>query len=240
MFSYKCVFKSMNKHLILTLHMFLICLNYSSCSSPNQINDKLKKELDAILHEDQFYRAYLDPLASERKKDEIAKSLKFSRSYLDSNIFSIINKIDKKNLIKVERILKIYGYPGKSLVGEPTNTAVFLVIQHSSKISKYYQIIEKAGIEGELPFIKVATMLDRKLIEEGKSQLYGTQLEGRFIIKKNKGKEYFMYVLPISDAKNVNKRRKEAGFETTVEQNAERFGIRIKNTYTPKLVKSHN
>lgn len=38
-------------------------------------------------------------------------------------------------------------------------------------------------------------------------------------------------ILVISNPENVNKRRKEAGFDTTVEENALRFGI-IYKAYT--------
>lgn len=43
--------------------------------------------------------------------------------------------------------------------------------------------------------------------------------------------EEFEYVVPIKDPKNVNKRRKEAGFDNTVEENASRFGI-VYKAYT--------
>ena len=44
-------------------------------------------------------------------------------------------------------------------------------------------------------------------------------------------KEPFEYVLPIKDAKNVNKRRKKAGFDSTVEENAQRLGV-VYKVYT--------
>lgn len=87
-----------------------------------------------------------------------------------------MRKIDSLNIHKVEQIIAKYGYPGKTMVGEPENTAVFYVIQHSNKIQKYYPLIEKAGKSGELPFKYTAMMLDRKLSGEGKEQVYGTQV----------------------------------------------------------------
>lgn len=54
-----------------------------------------------------------------------------------------MQKRDSLNLIKVEEIIKQYGYPGKSLVGEPTNIAAWYVIQHSSKIGDYLLMIEQ-------------------------------------------------------------------------------------------------
>ena len=135
-------------------------------------------------------------------------------------------KTDSINLLKVEKIIERYGYPGKSMVGTPTNTAAFLVIQHSPKIPKYFPIIEQAGKNKEIPFTDVAMMQDRLLTEARKPQIYGTQLQGKSIVDKHTGKtRQIIYVLPIENAREVNKRRKQAGFQTTVEENARRFGI---------------
>jgi hypothetical protein len=220
----------MNKLILL----ILLTLMTFGCVSHHKINSELKAELDSISIQDQTLRQYSDNQTSEIEKDEILKQTGYSREYLDKNLWILMSKIDRTNLLKVENIIKKFGYPGKSLVGEPTNTVAFLVIQHSRKISKYFPVIEKAGKNGELPFNKVAMMLDRKLTEEGKEQVYGIQLEGKLITNKETGKkEQFIYVLPIKNPENVNERRKKAGFETTVEQNAERFGIQYK-IYTYK------
>lgn len=193
------------------------------------INNELKKELNEILFKDQIYREFIDSETSEERKIEISKITKLDKDYLQKNIWNLMNNVDSENIVKIEEIISKYGYPGKSLVGEPENTAAFYVIQHSNKIEKYYPIIERAGKNGELPFKYTAMMLDRKLTGEQKPQIYGTQLAFRMITNPKTGKqENFTYVLPIEDAKNVNKRRKEAGFDTTVEENAKRFGIEYK------------
>lgn len=213
-----------------TILLILISLISFGCKSQNKINEDLKSDLDSILIQDQIFREYIDIQTNEPRKQEIAKLTGYSKEYLDRNMWSLINKTDSLNLVKVERIISKYGYPGKSIVGQPTNTAVFLVIQHSPKIAKYYPLIEKAGKDKEIPFSDVAMMLDRKLTEEKKPQIYGTQLEGKSITNKITGKkEQIIYVLPIENAKNVNNRRKKAGFETTVEENAKRFGVEYKN-----------
>lgn len=60
-------------------------------------------------------------------------------------------KNDSINIRRIEILILKHGYAGKSLVGEPTNETMWYVIQHSNKIKKYYPLIEKAGIENELP-----------------------------------------------------------------------------------------
>lgn len=185
--------------------------------------------MDEILFKDQIYREFSDNETTEERRDEIAKLTNMDKDYLRQNTWSLINTADAENIVRVENIIMKHGYPGKSLVGEPTNTAVFYVIQHSDKIEKYYPVIKKAGDEGELPYKYVAMMLDRKLTSELKPQIYGTQLGFRTITNPQTGaQENFIYVLLIEDPKNVNKRRKEAGFDTTVEENTKRFGIEYK------------
>lgn len=208
-----------------------------SCFAQKPINIELKKQLDTLLQKDQGIREYFDSQVKEKRKDEIAQFLNYQRSFLDKNNWKIINTIDSINLDKVEGIIAKYGYPGKTLVGEPENTAVFFVVQHSKQIPKYYGLIEKAGKEKELPFKYVAMMLDRKLADEGKEQVYGTQIFSKMITNIKTGKkEQFSYVVPIKDAKNVNKRRMEAGLDLTVEENAQRLGVVYKE-YTIAEIK---
>jgi hypothetical protein len=208
-----------------------------NCFAQKPINIELKKQLDSILQTDQGIREFLDSEVKEERKDAIAQLLNYPRAVLDKSAWLIMRKIDSTNIEKVETLIAKYGYPGKTLVGEPENTAVFFVIQHSNKIPKYYPLIEAAGKAGELPFKYTAMMLDRKLTGEGKEQVYGTQVYMQKINNPKTGKEEpFEYVMPIKDAKNVNRRRKEAGFDTTVEENALRLGVVYKE-YTKAQIK---
>jgi len=220
-----------------TIFVSLLTVISISCFAQKTINVELKKQLDTILQTDQGIREFLDPEVKEERKDAIAQLLNYPRTVLDKNAWRIMQKIDSINIEKVERIITKYGYPGKTLVGEPENTAVFYVIQHSNKIQKYYQLIEKASKAKELPYKYAAMMLDRKLTSEGKEQIYGTQVYTEMISNPKTGKkEPFEYVMPIKDAKNVNKRRKEAGFDSTVEENAQRLGV-IYKEYTREQIR---
>ncbi|WP_051691675.1 DUF6624 domain-containing protein [Pedobacter borealis] len=219
--------------------LFLFILGTASiASAQKQINIELKKQLDSILQLDQGIREFGDTETSEKRKDTIAALFNSSKEMLMKSQWKIMKEIDSIHLKKVEAIIAKYGYPGKTLVGEPTNTTVFYVIQHNpGVIPKYYRLIEKAGKSGELPFKYTAMMLDRKLSSEGKEQIYGTQVYGMQILNPQTGKkDFFQYVIPIKDAKNVNKRRKKAGFDTTVEENTKRFGFAYK-VYTLDEIK---
>lgn len=220
------------------LHTIILLLVFSFFQAQTKINQNLKMELDSILKSDQILREYVDSETTENRKTEILKETGYSKDGFLNNIWGIINKQDSINFVKVERIIAEYGYPGKTLVGEPTNEAAWYVIQHSDKISKYFPLIEKAGANNEIDFTKVAMMHDRLLTSQGKEQIYGTQGAGRRIINKETGKEeYFRYIIPIRNPEKVNELRKKAGFTSTVEENAKRMEIEYK-VYTLDDIKN--
>ena len=215
----------MNKY---TPAIFLLLI-FSFSQAQTKINQNLKMELDLILKSDQILREYIDSETTEKRKLEILKETGHSKEELLQNTWGIINKQDSINLIKVERIIAEYGYPGKTLVGEPTNEAAWNVIQHTGKTAQYFPLIEKAGADNEIDFTKVAMMQDRLLTSQGKEQIYGTQGAGKRIVNKETGKEeYIRYILPIKNPKMVNELRKKAGFTSTVEENAKRLEIEYK------------
>lgn len=225
--------------MIMKILFLALLIPLSLSSSAQKIKDiSLKRQLDTILKTDQGIREFLDTEVKEARKDTLARLLNYPRAILDKSPWLIMQKIDSLNVLKVERIIAQYGYPGKTMVGEPENTAVFFVIQHSNKIQRYYPLIEKAGKSGELPFKYTAMMLDRKLGGEGKEQVYGTQVFMQTIKNPKTGKKKpFSYVVPIKDPKNVNKRRREAGFDSTVEENALRLGV-VYKIYTLEEIKA--
>jgi hypothetical protein len=129
----------------------------------------------------------------------------------------------------VEEIIAKYGYPGKSLVGEPTNRSVYYVIQHSDKIEQYFPLIEKAGQDDEIPQRLVAMMHDRLLVGQGKEQIYGTQINGQLVINKETGaEEGFQFLWPIAYPDKVNDLRKDVGFTNSIEEYVTSMGLEFK------------
>ena len=192
-------------------------------------NAALKKELDSLFAVDQQYRKFVMNKDLGGKADSLAQALNVPREQLPDYLGREMMRLDASNLQRLEQIMGQYGYPGKTLVGEPTNVAAFYIIQHSPKIKQYIPLIEAAARKGELPFYEYAKMQDRLLMQEGKEQIYGTQGRG-FATKGADGRPgpMQMFIWPIKDPKNVNQRRKEAGFTDTVEENARRLGIEYK------------
>ncbi|WP_342644809.1 DUF6624 domain-containing protein [Mucilaginibacter sp. CSA2-8R] len=191
-----------------------------------QINLPLKHKLDSIYVLDQKYRAALTALNSGGKADSIAALFNRPAKGLQWFLISDMPRVDSLNMLKIRSVIKIYGYPGKSLVGELTNEVAWNVIQHSPHIKEYIRMVEKAAKHKEIPFTLYAKMQDRLLVEEGKEQIYGTQIQGLSITNKNTGKqEMHMFVWPIYDASKVNALRKKAGFDQSIEAYAKTFGV---------------
>jgi hypothetical protein len=182
-----------------------------------QPNLRLKHELDSLHEVDQRYRAMLFDPRLNRKPDSLATALGVPISELNATIGENMRRADTRNMERVHAIVQQYGYPGKSLVGVPTNEAVWNVVQHNpTTIPRYLPLIKAAAERGELPFHRYATMLDRQLVNEGKAQRYGTQLQNF------NGRPPFVW--PIENPAQVNQLRQQAGFTQTVEQYAATFG----------------
>lgn len=206
------------KHL---LYVALISLSALPAAAQTKLNLQLKHELDSLYALDQRYRAMLFDPRINRNPDSLATALGVAKAELNATIMGQMQRTDLTNLERMQAILKQVGYPGKSLVGTPTNQAAWNVIQHAPKtIPQYLPIIKLAAEKGELPFNRYATMLDRQLMNEGKEQLYGTQVLGY------NGQPPFVW--PIQNPAQVNQRRKQAGFKDTVAENAASLGVSYK------------
>lgn len=152
---------------------------------------------------DQKYRVYLHFLGQYSNED--AKKYVENEEYLGE---------------KYKKIIKEKGLPTISMVGKFSSIQFFLMVQHSFDKRKYYKLIKKAWEKGDYDSVSYAMLTDRVLMEKGKKQIYGTQFS-----KSTKDKKYpnQLILWPVEDFKNVNKRRKEMGFTTTVEENAKLF-----------------
>lgn len=205
------------------IFLLLFMLSTFLINAQQKVNETLKKELDEIMTVDQGYRMLFDSEITPEKKEKLLKDLNIDKEEFEKKSWQLVAEHDSLNMQKIENIIAQYGYPGKTLVGEPTNQAAWYVIQHSTKIGKYLPLIKEAGKKKEIPFTWVAMMEDRYLMNENKEQIYGTQGKGE-MTKDKEGKEIFInFVWPVKDLKNVNKRRKEAGFDSTIEENAQRM-----------------
>lgn len=114
--------------------------------------------------------------------------------------------IDKENTQRVKSIIKKYGWPGKSLIGEKGSDGIWLLVQHADHDLRFQKkclrLVQDAVEKGEAKKEHVAYLTDRIMVRESKNQLYGTQFK---LDKKNNS----LSVHKIKDPKNLSKRRKE-------------------------------
>lgn len=161
------------------------------------VNKEVALKLFYMGIEDQKYRAILPALGQVE---------------FDSNgLFRV--PVSMEMMDQLEEIIKKYGFPGISLAGKLGSKNAFLILQHSFKIKKYYKQVKKLYEKGDFSPTDYAMLTDRYLMDKNRKQIYGTQLE---MNPRKTGGYYVLY--PVKDFKNVNKRRKDIGFASTVEE----------------------
>ena len=221
----------------LTIITFLALL--TSCSVTQNQKDKLKSELTQILKSDQELRELWTPDLRPERKYEILQTYKISESEFQKQGWKITEKNDSINLLKTEKIIKKYGYPGKELVGEKLSNAVWYVIQHSKLpiIEKYFPLMIKAQENGDLSKQQIAMMKDRMLMYQGKEQIYGTQGAGRlFVNPETKKEEWTNFIWPIENPEKVNELRTSMDIKMSIEEYAKSMGIDYSKKYTLKEI----
>ncbi|MBT0609058.1 BT_3928 family protein [Aequorivita echinoideorum] len=174
-----------------------------------KLNLQMKQRLDSIAILDQKYRVLMRTQNPEERA-ELGKKMKLTEAEYSGDLQQLQAILDNANMKYIEKLFVQSGYPGKSVVGEPTNTVAWEVLQHNpDKIETYLPLIKKAGEAGEIPMTMAATMEDQYLMNQGKPQIYGTQVR-----VEDSGEKY---IWPIENPESVNDRRKKAGFDQTVE-----------------------
>ncbi|CAM1361381.1 conserved hypothetical protein [Tenacibaculum litopenaei] len=124
-------------------------------------------------------------------------------------------KEDHRNQELVISIIEKCGIPTLNEVTQKEMTAIWLGLQHTTKKhrKKYFPQIEKAVKNGDLSKQQYALMKDRILMDEGKPQIYGSQIKD--------GKLY-----QLENPATVNERRKKMGMGT-IEEYLKRFNIQF-------------
>lgn len=129
------------------------------------------------------------------------------------NDFIKFAKEDHRNQELVISILEKCGMPTLKEVTQKQMNAIWLGLQHSDKKirKKYFPLVEKAVENRDLSKQQYALMKDRMLMDEGKPQIYGSQIEN--------GKLY-----KLENPETVNERRKKMGMKP-IEEYLKYFNI---------------
>jgi len=152
------------------------------------------------------------------KKGEILDSVYQSdqRIRLPNVPFEQFAKEDHRNQELVISIIEKCGMPSLQEVSNKQMNAIWLGLQHTDKKyrKKYFPLIEDAVNAGDLSKQQYALMKDRILMDDGKPQLYGSQIKN--------GKLY-----KLEAPASVNERRKDMGMEP-LEDYLKNFNIEYK------------
>jgi hypothetical protein len=186
----------------------------NKAQTESHLNKPLAEELNAIFEDDQKYRLLVDSAEKVSGKNS---------PQLDS-LNKLIASHDAKNISRVTALLDQYGWLGIDDVGRKGNQALFLVIQHSDAATrkKYLPLMREAAERSKAAPSELALLEDKVLLDEGKNQLYGSQ------VKYNSDKGiYELY--PVDDEATVNERRAEMGL-APLEDYLRQWGIQ----YSPK------
>jgi hypothetical protein len=119
-------------------------------------------------------------------------------------------RIDVGNTDRLREIVREYGWPGVSLVGEEGAEAAWLLTQHADRQLDFQRevlpLLERAVEAGEAKPAHVAYLTDRIRTAEGRCQWYGTQI--------GDVRDGSAIPWPIEDAENVDDRRRAVGLES--------------------------
>jgi hypothetical protein len=153
---------------------------------------KLQDVLANIYDQDQEYRAQAMSAINQfglRSKQVIVIAKK-------------IEGIDSQNIAVVKSILKKYGWLGSKEVGEKASSAFYLVIQHASKNDRafFLPIMKRAAHKNLARMQDLAHLEDRVALDQGRKQIYGTQLGLNESTKK-------YYLFPLKNPQTVDQRR---------------------------------
>jgi hypothetical protein len=91
-------------------------------------------------------------------------------------------RITVRNGDRLTEIMTEYGWPGRSLVGDEAARRAWLIAQHADRQldvqRRALMLMERAVVAGEADPAHLAFLRDRVLINEGRRQVYGTQIAG--------------------------------------------------------------
>lgn len=110
---------------------------------------------------------------------------------------------------RLAEIMAEHGWPGTALVGTEASRAAWLVAQHADRQLDVQRqalaLMEKAAEAGEADAAQVAFLRDRTYVNEGREQVYGTQIAGV--------RDGAPVPWPCADPDRVDELRAEVGIE---------------------------
>ncbi len=162
----------------------LILLGFFSNAQNQKFNPALSQQIDSL-------------------KDVDQNSMKIKNADSAAKEYQ---KTIKSNFPLVKKIAAVYGFPGFDLVGKESSHNFWLLVQHSDfdvsfqkkMLKKMKKQVGKTNASGQ----DYAYLIDRVNLNEGKKQIYGTQ-----VLMGERGTR----LQPCVDSINLNSRRLSVG-----------------------------
>jgi hypothetical protein len=142
-------------------------------------------------------------------------------------ILQRMKMIDSRNTARMKSIIKEYGWPRLELVGWDGTEAAFILVQHAdhSFQKELLPLMQKEFKSGALAGPNFALFIDRVLVEDGKTQIYGSRAKP---FDQWEMGEPALY--PIEDEADVDKRRAEVGLSSLAD-----YREFLKKMYHPRI-----
>ena len=120
--------------------------------------------------------------------------------------WSALSRLDSLHFARLDSIVAVSGWPGRSTVGEDGVRTAFLVVQHAplEAQERYLPLLEASVAEGEAEAWQLAMLTDRVLVRRGLPQRYGSQ----FRVDPETGERTYD---PVEDPARLNARREAIG-----------------------------
>lgn len=127
-----------------------------------------------------------------------------------SDLYKSVKLLDQKNdsiiLIRIDRIIKRFGYPPTAKIGESNGVLFFIISSAAWQIKeKYLETFREASAKGDISLKDMALFEDKYLVAKEGYQIYGTQA------KSLPNYKYLNY--PVKNLSDLNERRKKADLE---------------------------
>ena len=209
---YLCADKSESNSMILRYNKAFFVLLITALTSCNQYN----RILEEVYDNDQAAREWTKGMSS-LSADEIV------------NYSTEMERVDSLNQATVFGILDKEGW--SSHLSDKANQAIWIVIDHSDLAyrSKYLGLVKEKAEEGVLEKSDYAILNDRVLMEEGKPQIYGTQIKmGATIVDDEIAMHFFLW--PVENPESLDSLRSTMGLspiEEYLKTSSESVGAEI-------------
>lgn len=117
-----------------------------------------------------------------------------------------IKSVFKENTNVLKKFIKENGWPTKEKYGSEVSSAAWLIAQHSDhdpmfQLNCLSLIIANLDIKDKEMMQDIAFLLDRVLFNMNQKQVFGTQLNGKFMVQD------------VIDKRNLDSLRKKFGLE---------------------------